>query len=146
MRSVLGLLFLSCVAHADVCQYLPSPLKFSGEFGKVTATSLECEHLLRVTKYETEHFRTGPTGRTSVLHFRSDLPAAFLDKMSFVGLLGPDCDIAVDKKLELGGKTYRIHSEGIVDADFILVTVKVKVFQNGAEVCHLESEYSGFSN
>jgi len=131
-------------ARAEMCADLPSQLKFEGDFGAVSASSLECERLFSVKHYETEHFRVGPTGRTSVLHFRSAQPAAFLDKTSLIGLLGPDCEFGAEKKIETGGKEYRVSWDGMVDPDVILVTVQVRVFQFGTELCHAKAEYTGF--
>ena len=136
MRSaLLGLAFWGSFVFGEMCGQLPGQLAFKGEFGPVSATHLECERLFAVTEYETDHFRAGPTGRTSVLHFHSSLPGAFLNRVSLVGLLVPDCDINADKKIEVGGTQYLIHSEGLVGIDFLLASVTVRVQRHGTEVC-----------
>lgn len=65
--------------------------------------------------------------------------------MNMVGVLGPDCDIAADKKLTLGGAEYLLHSEGIVGDDILLVEVSIEIRRNGQSVCKGSAEYTGLS-
>lgn len=121
------------------------PLKFEGEFGVVSATALECERLFATKEYQTQHFTMGSTGTISVLNFRTVEPAGFFHNVSFVGLLGPDCDFGSNKKtFTVGNTQYEISAEGILGRDVLIANVKVKATRAGAVVCTASSEYTGF--
>lgn len=122
------------------------PLKFAGEFGVVSATALECERLFATKEYHTQHFTMGSTGTTSVLNFRTAEPGGFFQNVSFIGLLGPDCDFGSNEKtFTVGGTQYQVSAEGIVGRDVIVANVKVRASRAGLTVCTASSEYTGFA-
>ena len=96
MRRILwGLgLLLSGPASADV--------HFSASLSDIQTDHEFCDTFFAVENYEVQHFWTGPTGRTSVMHLdvldAEEETAAFFHNTTWVGRYGPDGDLYYEKR------------------------------------------------
>jgi len=103
---------------------IPYKLTFSGKFTQVNASSSECNGIFSDDIFQVNHYRTGVSGRTSVLALRGKA-GSFLNGITMVGLLGYNNDFLNEKNLKAGTYSYRVVADGIVDHSFLLARVTV---------------------
>lgn len=148
MTSILSLLFgitLTSVALTSTAASAQNRLDFTGSFSEVVASGEACSDIFSVTDYHARHIISGPTGRTSLLHWTSDTDGGFFADLNFVGLLGGNDDLYYEKSVTKDGRVYSILSEGFVSWDAIYLETKVTVTDEaGAPVCDASAVYGGF--
>ena len=121
---------------------------FKGEFSQVNSSGPDCDGIFRHTQYEAKHVLTGPTGHTSVLHFKDLEPGTepgFFDGMTLVGLLGYSGDIRAERSVTKGDFTYQIFSEGYLGPQFLYTELSVQKFARSEILCTASGEFSSFS-
>lgn len=120
---------------------------YDGSFAEIQSSGGVCDQVFATADYHTRHFITGPTRRTSVLHFgnASDEPA-FFDGVSFVGLLGGTNDLYYEKTITVGDVDYQILAEGLIDYEVVYLEFTVEAKDAaGTVLCDAKATYSGFN-
>ena len=120
---------------------------FEGEFAQLSDTGSPCDEIFTPRQCGVEHFRTGPTRRTSVMYFdRDGEDNGFFDNMSLVSLYGPSGDVYYEKTLAGAAGEYDILMEGIVDREFVILAAEVILLsrEDGSELCRATAEFSAF--
>lgn len=140
--AVLGILF-------TVCVWAQTGLADSWQDAEMSSIRVEgpgCDDIFAITRYDAEHFLVGPTGRTSVVHFKDRHSAegekGFFHGISFIGLYGYNGDVLVERDVAWRGQDYRVQMEGIIDRNVILLQLKVTKLPG--EVCRAAADFAGF--
>lgn len=128
---------------------LPNQLEFEGYFSEVVSSGEGCDGIFSAENYKVQHFRMGPTRRTSVMHLTGlgvDPAQSFFHRVSFYGNLGGSSDLYYRKDFERGDVMYQIVADGIIDARFVLLEFDVVGRgADGTEQCEVSATFAAFN-
>lgn len=123
-----------------------SPYVYTGEFQSMSSNGTPCDNVFTDQKFRTQHFITGPTHLTSVIHFKSVNNTGLFHNASLVGNNDGWGRLRVERDLIQNGITYRVVADGMYDREFILLDVEVQAFNdvNAPALCKATAQFSAY--
>lgn len=123
-----------------------SPYVYTGEFQSITSNGTLCNNIFNDQKFKTQHFITGPTHLTSVIHFKSENNAGLLNNASLIGNNDGWGRLRVERDIIQNGITYRVIADGMYDREFILLDVVAEAFNdvNAPALCKATAQFSAY--